>query len=66
MDGAPVAWLSRVHPNDAMAVRRAIDDHLAGITPHLEFEHRLRTQGDKYRWVLCRGVAVRNDAGEAV
>lgn len=66
VDGAPVAWLSRVHPNDAMAVRRAIDDHLAGITPHLEFEHRLRTQGDKYRWVLCRGVAVRNDAGEAV
>lgn len=66
VDGAPGAWFSRLHPNDALAVRRAIDDHLTGVTPHLEFEHRLRTRDDTYRWVLCRGVAVRDEAGKAI
>ena len=34
-------------------------------TSHLENEHRLRTGGDDYRWVLVRGVAVRDDKGSA-
>jgi PAS domain S-box-containing protein len=64
---APVlnSWLDRLHPDDADRVRAELDDHLRGETPHLEIEHRIR-RGDAYRWVLVRGLAVRDDQGQPV
>ena len=45
-DGAiadsPQEWLGRVHPDDVEHARKAIDAHLAGSSPHLESEHRMR------------------------
>jgi PAS domain S-box-containing protein len=58
-------WFSRVHPDDLQRVRAEVDEHLRGLTPHLEVEHRIR-RGKAYRWVLVRGLAVRDDAGTAV
>lgn len=58
--GTPDLWLDRVHPNDLDTVRKAIGDHLGGMTPHLEIEHRLRTGSGRHLWVLCRGLAVRD------
>lgn len=65
-DAAPEAWLSRVHPNEVTEVRRLIDAHLAGRTPYLESEHRLRMAEGGYLWVLSRGIAIRDVAGRAV
>jgi PAS domain S-box-containing protein len=56
------AWLDRVHADDVQRVRSELDDHLRGATAHLESEHRIR-RGDSYRWVLVRGVAVRDVDG---
>lgn len=65
-DDSPDFWLSRVHPNDAPKLFALIDEHLAGASEHLEFEHRIRTHGGRYLWVLCRGLVVRDDGGTPV
>ena len=61
----PAEWLTRVHPEDAVRVQTTLKDHLAHGNGHFESEHRIRHRDDTYRWVLCRGAAVRNDAGVA-
>jgi diguanylate cyclase (GGDEF)-like protein/PAS domain S-box-containing protein len=61
----PDAWFDRVHPDDLARVRCAIDDHLAGRTPHVEVEHRARHSNGDWRWVLIRGLAIRDARGKA-
>ncbi len=56
----PDEWFKRVHPEDTQKVKAALDDHLAGRTPVFESEHRMRHKDRGYRWVLSRGIAVRN------
>jgi len=59
-------WFSRVHEEDLAGLHSAIDAHLSGKTPHLEVEHRMRTSDGTYRWILSRGLAVRDGAGAPV
>ncbi|MBM4366222.1 MAG: diguanylate cyclase, partial [Deltaproteobacteria bacterium] len=62
-----IEWcLAQVHPGDRGAARDAFDAHLAGHTPYLDHEHRLLLPGGGTRWVLCRGLAVRDQGGVAV
>ena len=58
-------WLNRVHPDEVEGLRAALGAHLAGETPHLEHEHRIQTAAGAYRWMLCRGIAVRDADGTA-
>jgi diguanylate cyclase (GGDEF)-like protein/PAS domain S-box-containing protein len=62
---SPDEWMKRIHPDDAAKVKDALDDHLAGRTPIFESEHRMRHKDRGYRWVLSRGVAVRNGDNSA-
>jgi diguanylate cyclase (GGDEF)-like protein/PAS domain S-box-containing protein len=62
---APDEWFTRVYPDDAEILRSAIDLHLSGTTPHLESEHRMRCRDGSYRWMLSRGLAVRDACGAA-
>ena len=62
---SPEEWFRRVHPDDAELLRRAIDMHVRGLTPHFENEHRMRCRDGSYRWMLSRGLAVRDDADVA-
>ncbi len=59
-------WLTRVHPDDVELLRHAIDRHLAGETPHLESEYRMRCRDGSYRWMLSRGLAVRDAGGTPI
>ncbi|HTN25977.1 MAG TPA: EAL domain-containing protein [Solirubrobacteraceae bacterium] len=59
----PAEWLTRVHPDDAAAMRSAWDAHMSGDAPYLEIEHRMRHSDGSYRWFLTRGVAVRDRGG---
>ncbi len=61
----PDEWLSRVHVEDVAKVRRDIDAHLAGLTPHFESEHRIQHKSGSFRWVLTRGLATRDAKGIA-
>ena len=57
------AWLARIHPGDLDRVRRRLDEHLAGQSAQFEEEYRARHQDGGFRWVLTRGVAVRDGSG---
>jgi diguanylate cyclase (GGDEF)-like protein/PAS domain S-box-containing protein len=61
----PESWLERVHQNDIERVRTALDSHINGHSAHFESEYRIRAKDRSYRWVLCRGLAVRNAQGKA-
>jgi len=56
-------WLTRVHPDDLPRVKEALGAHLSGKSLHYESEHRIRHRNGMFRWMLCRGAAVRNDDG---
>jgi PAS domain S-box/diguanylate cyclase (GGDEF) domain len=62
---SPEEWFSRVHPDDVEMLRADIDAHREGATPSIEHEHRMRCRDGEYRWMLARGVAVRDNAGVA-
>ncbi|MFL5273175.1 MAG: putative bifunctional diguanylate cyclase/phosphodiesterase, partial [Anaeromyxobacteraceae bacterium] len=64
--GAQSEWLGRVHESDRGAVEETLRAHLDGRSPRFESEHRLRSEGAGYRWVLARGRAVRDASGKAV
>jgi len=63
---APDEWFSRVHDDDLELLRAAVDMHLRGLTPHLQNEHRMRCADGEYRWMLSRGLAVRDESGAAM
>jgi len=63
---SPDEWFSRVHEDDVELLRAAIDMHIRGLTPHLQNEHRIRCAGSAYRWMLSRGLAVRDESGAAM
>jgi diguanylate cyclase (GGDEF)-like protein/PAS domain S-box-containing protein len=58
-------WFKRVHPDDLPRVKVELSTHLQARTPHLETEHRLLHKDGAYRWVLARGLAVRDEQGKA-
>jgi diguanylate cyclase (GGDEF)-like protein/PAS domain S-box-containing protein len=59
----PEDWLDRVHGDDAPRLRHALQEHLAGVTPYFECEHRMRAGDGAWRWMLSRGLAVRDASG---
>jgi diguanylate cyclase (GGDEF)-like protein/PAS domain S-box-containing protein len=58
-------WLGRVHPDDVVSLKEALDAHLAGRTPVLQHEHRIRHEDGAYRWCLCRALAAPGANGRA-
>jgi diguanylate cyclase (GGDEF)-like protein/PAS domain S-box-containing protein len=63
-DEDPTAWFDLVHSDDLLRLRAAVDAHIAGQTPHLESEHRMRHANGSWRWVLSRGLAIRGIGSE--
>jgi PAS domain S-box-containing protein len=59
----PAAWNARVHGEDYLGYRAAILDHFKGRTPHMEHEYRIADGRGGYKWVLDRGIGVRNAQG---
>jgi diguanylate cyclase (GGDEF)-like protein/PAS domain S-box-containing protein len=59
-------WLDYAHEEDRAGLVEALRAHLDGERAHFEHEYRLRHVLGEVRWVLCRGIAVRDDAGRPV
>jgi PAS domain S-box-containing protein len=55
-----------VHPDDRGRMEEALRACLAGATAEYSVEFRARHRDGSYRWMLARGVAVRDDAGRPV
>ncbi len=58
-------WKKRICPDDTARVTKAIMDYVIGIAPKLEVEYKILHKDGSYRWVLGRGVCVRNKDGKA-
>jgi len=60
----PDDWFNKVHPADLDNLRKDLSAHLQGRSTHFECEHRILHRSGSFRWVLSRGVAVPDPAGE--
>ena len=58
-------WLERIHTDDRKRVDCELQAHLQGEIPHFESELRMRREDGNYRWMLCRGLAIRDQDGQA-
>ena len=58
-------WFNRIHPLDVEQVKVEINSHLEGLSSHFENEHRVLHKDGDYRWMLSRGIAVRDETGKA-
>jgi diguanylate cyclase (GGDEF)-like protein/PAS domain S-box-containing protein len=57
-------WLNLIHFHDLHIVTERLWAHLYGKAENFEAEHRIQQANGDYRWVLTRGSAIRNEAGE--
>jgi PAS domain S-box-containing protein len=57
-------WSSRLHSEDRQRALQTIDDYFNGLLTEYSLEHRLCHKDGSYRWILARGVAVRDAAGK--
>jgi diguanylate cyclase (GGDEF)-like protein/PAS domain S-box-containing protein len=58
-------WFARVHPDDVEHLREQSQACVDGVQPTLDVEYRMLHADGTYRWVLVRGVAVRDADGNA-
>jgi diguanylate cyclase (GGDEF)-like protein/PAS domain S-box-containing protein len=59
----PVEWFGRIHPEDIERVKAELNAHLDGTKPQFQSECRILNKEGNYRWMLTRGVAVRDELG---
>ncbi|BCL34027.1 PAS domain-containing hybrid sensor histidine kinase/response regulator [Nostoc sp. MS1] len=59
-------WKKRVHPDDIDQVIQLIQEHFEQKTPFYISEHRVQCKDGSYKWILDRGQAIWNEAGEVL
>jgi diguanylate cyclase (GGDEF)-like protein/PAS domain S-box-containing protein len=59
----PKEWFDRIHAEDRSHVEQTLAAHRAGETTQFECEYRMLHRDKSYRWVLTRGMAVRDESG---
>jgi PAS domain S-box-containing protein len=62
---SPLEFFNRLHADDQQLMQQLTDDYLQHKINHYEATVRLRHRSGHYVWVLTRGVAVWNAAGQA-
>ena len=61
----PLEWIDRIHLDDKTRVINELYAHKNAETSHFECEYRIKNIEAKYRWMMCRGLAVRDEEGIA-
>lgn len=59
-------WKQRIHPDELQETTAAILNHLTGKTPFYVSEHRVQCKDGFYKWILDRGQALWDEAGNAI
>ena len=59
-------WFSRIHPDFQSQVRSELDAHLAGLIPRFKSEYQIICANGETHWLLVRGIAQRDDEGNAI
>ena len=58
-------WKKRIHPDDVARVIKANTDYIRGLVPKLEVEYKILHKDGRYRWILGRGICLRDNTGKA-
>ncbi|MDJ0519613.1 MAG: PAS domain S-box protein [Trichodesmium sp. MO_231.B1] len=56
-------WKSRIHPDDINLVTESLQQHLTRQKPYFIAEYRIRCKDNTYKWILDRGQALWDKAG---
>ncbi|GAB1544630.1 hypothetical protein NUACC21_73060 [Scytonema sp. NUACC21] len=59
-------WSSRIHPDDYNRVLTAVADHFARKTPFFQQEYRVQRKDGSYMWILDKGQALWDEAGNVI
>jgi PAS domain S-box-containing protein len=59
-------WSGRAHPEDLPRAMEAVRAHLEGRTPFYQNEHRMQHKDGTWRWILDRGIAIRDASGRPI
>lgn len=60
---SPRDWFLKVHPSDRRRLRREIAEFLRSDDGHFQSEYRIIHRDGNYRWMLTRGIGLRNAEG---
>jgi len=55
-----------VHPDDRQRIQEALRAYFAGETPEYQVEFRALHRDGSWRWILARGIAVRDGTGKPI
>ena len=66
IEDRPHAWFDRIHSSDRDTVKRRIAEHFRGQTPYFEAEARMLHKDGMFRWMLTRGLMIRDESGAPV
>ena len=58
-------WASLLHPDERDWILKFQDDFLAGTSPTVTVEYRLRHKDGSYRWIVAHALVVRDEQGKA-
>jgi diguanylate cyclase (GGDEF)-like protein/PAS domain S-box-containing protein len=61
----PEEWLGRVHPDDRKSLEAKIDTCISGGSDRLKDDYRILNKRKEYRWVLTKGIVIRDQSGKA-
>ena len=62
---SPDEWLGRIHGEDKDRIKAEIQLYQEGKTPNFENEYRILHKDGSFKWMLCRGIAIRDEKGKA-
>lgn len=57
----PEIWFAAIYADDRPHLQIEIEQHITGLTPHLECEFRVLHQDGNLRWMRVRGLALRDE-----
>jgi PAS domain S-box-containing protein len=58
-------WARLLHPDEKDWMLKFLEDFLAGMSPTVTVEYRLRHKDGSYRWIVAHGLVVRDEQGKA-
>jgi PAS domain S-box-containing protein len=61
LDNVFETWRERLHPDDKDWVLDTLARYLRNEVPTYDIEYRMRHKDGRYRWILARGVALRDE-----
>lgn len=56
-------WQRMVHPDDKLRMDKATQEHFASDDPYYESTYRVKTKEGNFKWVLGRGMLIRDENG---